>query len=317
MRYLSLIAAVLMLAGCAKDEKKVVGVVPKGANHVFWQTVHAGALQAAKEYGLEVEWNAPTLEIDSSRQIAIVESMVNRRLAGIALAPVDRKALVAIVNRAAAAGIPVAIFDSDIDTDKRVTYVATDNREGGRIAARKLAELLLEEGEVAIISFMPGSAATMEREEGFREEITKKFPNIRIVQTAYGMADRAKARAATENIMAAHPNLRGLFADNESSSAGAVLALKNRGNAKVRMVAFDSNDQLVADLQDRFIDALVIQKPFVMGYESVKAIGRKLKGERVVSRVDLSAVLVTRGDMEKPDVIELLHPDLSRLLSGK
>lgn len=317
MRYLSLIAAVLMLAGCAKDEKKVVGVVPKGANHIFWQTVHAGALQAAKEFGLEVEWNAPTLEIDSSRQIAIVESMVNRRLAGIALAPVDRKALVAIVERAANAGIPIAIFDSDIDTDKRITYVATDNREGGRMAARKLGELLLGEGEVAIISFMPGSAATMEREEGFREEIAKKFPRIRIVQTAYGMADRAKARAATENIMAAHPNLRGLFADNESSSAGAVLALKNRGNAKVRMVAFDSNDQLVADLQDRFIDALVIQKPFIMGYESVKAIGRKLKGERVVSRVDLSAVLVTRGDMEKPDVIQLLHPDLGRLLSGK
>ena len=261
--------------------------------------------------------SAPTLEIDASRQIAIVESMVNRRLAGIALAPVDRKALVAIVERAHAAGIPVAIFDSDIDTDKRITYVATDNREGGRMAARKLAELLLEEGEVAIISFMPGSAATMEREEGFREEMGRKFPRIKIVQTAFGMADRAKARAATENIMAAHPNLRGLFADNESSSAGAVLALKNRGNAQVRMVAFDSNDQLVADLQDRHIDALVIQRPFVMGYESVKAIGRKLQGQSVTSRIDLSAVLVSRADLEKPDVIQLLHPDLSMLLRVK
>jgi ribose transport system substrate-binding protein len=314
---LLMVAAALLLAGCGREQKKVVGVVPKGANHVFWQTVHAGALNAAKEYGLDVEWNAPTLEIDSSRQIAIVESMVNRHLAGIALAPVDRKALVAIVERAYAAGIPVAIFDSDIDTEKRITYVATDNREGGRMAARKLGELLLEEGEVAIISFMPGSAATMEREEGFREEMKKKFPKIRIVQTAFGMADRAKARAATENIMAAHPNLAGLFADNESSSAGAVLALKNRGDAKVRMVAFDSNDQLVADLQDRNIDALVIQRPFVMGYESVKAIGRKLQGQSVVSRVDLSALLITRGDMEKPDVIQLLHPDLSTLLSGK
>jgi ribose transport system substrate-binding protein len=117
--------------------------------------------------------------------------------------------------------------------------------------------------------------------------------------------------------MAAHPNLRGLFADNESSSAGAVLALKNRGNAQVRMVAFDSNDQLVADLQDRHIDALVIQRPFVMGYESVKAIGRKLQGQSVTSRIDLSAVLVARADLEKPDVIQLLHPDLSMLLRVK
>lgn len=313
----ALIAAAVVLAGCQRNQKKIVGVVPKGANHIFWQTVHAGALKAARENGLEVEWNAPTLEIDSSRQIAIVESMVNRRLAGIALAPVDRKALVAIVERAAAAEIPVAIFDSDIDTERRITYVATDNREGGRIAARKLGELLLGEGEVAVISFMPGSAATMEREEGFREEMAKKFPKVKIVQTAYGMADRAKARAATENIIAAHPDLRGLFADNESSSAGAVLALKARGNSQVRMVAFDSNDQLVADLQDRALDALVIQKPFLMGYESVSAIATKLKGGSPQARTDLPAVLVTRGDLEKPDVIELLHPDLRTWLSAK
>ena len=317
MRNLLLITVAMLLAGCGREQKKLVGVVPKGANHIFWQTVHAGALNAAKEYGLEVEWNAPTLEIDSSRQIAIVESMVNRRLAGIALAPVDRKALVTIVERAHAAGIPVSIFDSDIDTEQRITYVATDNRQGGRMAARKLAELLLEEGEVAIISFMPGSAATMEREEGFREEMTRRYPKIKIVQTAFGMADRAKARAATENILAAHPNLRGLFADNESSSAGAVLALKNRANTKVRMVAFDSNDQLVADLRDRNIDALVIQRPFVMGYESVKAIGRKLQGQKVVSRIDLSALLITRADLQRPDVIELLHPDLSTLMNAK
>jgi ribose transport system substrate-binding protein len=317
MRKAILLCAALYLVGCRGEQKKVVGVVPKGANHIFWQTVHAGAIKAAQESDLEVEWNAPTLEIDSSRQIAIVESMVNRRLAGIALAPVDRKALVGVVERANAAGIPVAIFDSDIDTEQRLTYIATDNREGGRIAARKLAEILVEEGEVAIISFMPGSAATMEREEGFREEIAKRHPRIKIVQTAYGMADRAKARAATENIMAAHPDLRGIFADNESSSAGAVLALKARANTKVRMVAFDSNDQLVADLKDRLIDALVIQKPFAMGYESVKAVARKLQGQSVVSRVDLSAVLVTRADVEKPEIVELLHPDVRKWLSRK
>ena len=115
--------------------------------------------------------------------------------------------------------------------------------------------------------------------------------------------------------MAAHPELRGLFADNESSSAGAVLALKARGDAKVRMVGFDSNDQLVADVQDRYIDALVIQKPMQMGYESGKAIVRKLQGQRVPTRMDLSAVLVTRADLEKPDVIELLHPDVKTWLS--
>lgn len=317
MRYLALAAVVLCVLGCRSDERKVIGVVPKGANHIFWQTVHAGALKAASEFGLEVEWNAPTLEIDASRQIAIVESMVNKRVAGIALAPVDRKALVAVVERAAAAEIPVAIFDSEIDTDKRLTYVATDNREGGRMAARKMGELTMGEGAVAIISFMPGSAATMEREEGFREELRNRFPNMKVVQTAYGMADRAKSRAAAENIMQAHPNLRGLFADNESSSAGTVLALKARGDAKVRMVGFDSNNQLVSDLQNRYIDALVIQRPFKMGYEVARALGMKLQGQRVLSRQDLPAVLITHADLEKPDVIELLHPDIRTWLEKK
>jgi ribose transport system substrate-binding protein len=173
------------------------------------------------------------------------------------------------------------------------------------------------ESEVAIISFMPGSAATMEREQGFREEMKKSFPAIRIVQTAFGMADRAKSRAAAENIMAAHPNLGGLFADNESSSAGTVLALKARGDARVRMIGFDSNDQLVADLQDRYIDALVIQRPFKMGYEAAKALGMKLAGQRVSSRFDLPAVLVTRADIEKPDIIQLLHPDIQTWLRKK
>ena len=311
-----LMAVALASSACRQQSKRpVVGVVPKGANHIFWQTVHAGAIKAALEYDLDIEWNAPTVEVDSSRQIAIIDSMLNRKLAGIALAPVDRKALVSVVDRASDSGIPVAIFDSDIDTKKRITYVATDNREGGRMAARFLGELLMGEGKVAIIGFMPGSASTMEREEGFAQELTAKFPKMAVVQRAFGMADRAKARAVTENILTAHPDLRGLFADNESSSVGAVMALKARGNSRVRTVVFDANDQLIADLQDRQIDAMVVQYPFVMGYESVKAIGMKLRGEKPTELIDSGVRLITRFDLERPEVVELLRPDVQRWLS--
>jgi ribose transport system substrate-binding protein len=315
MHHLALVVVLSgLLAGCRDAERPVVGVVPKGASHTFWQTVHAGAIKAAQEYGLDIEWNAPAVEIDAARQIAIVDSMVTRHLAGIALAPVDRSSLVNVVERAATAGIPVAIFDSDIDTSKRIAYVATNNREGGRMAARFLGELLLGTGEVAIVGFMPGSAATMERDEGFTEEMKKNYLGIRIVQTAFGMADRAKARAATENILAAHPNLRGLFADNESSSSGAAMALKSRANTQVRTVAFDSSDQLITDLRDRVVDALVLQNPFLMGYESVKALGMKLRGETPRPRIDSGLALVRREDLEKPEIVELLRPDIRRWL---
>ena len=304
------------LAGCRRSGKPVVGVVPKGANHIFWQTVHAGALQAASEYGFEVEWNAPTLEVDSSRQIEIVESMVNRRLAGIVLAPVDRTALVNVVERAAAAKIPVAIFDSAIDTPKRLTYVATDNREGGRMAARRIGEILGGKGKAGVIGFMPGSASTMEREDGFAEEMRSKFPGISIAGLQFGMANRAKAMAAAENMMAANPDLGALFADNESSSSGTVQALKSRNARHVKLVAFDASEQLVNDLREGWIDSLIVQNPFKMGYESTKAIGEKLAGRTPAAAIDSGIKLVTATDLNRQEIRDLLLPDLSRWLKS-
>jgi ribose transport system substrate-binding protein len=309
-----LVALAALTIACREEPKRVIGVVPKGANHIFWQTVHAGAVKAAREYHLEVEWNSPTLEIDASRQIAIVDSMINRHLAGIALAPVDRKALVSPVERAQRAGIPVAIFDSDIDTKERITYVATNNREGGRMAARQLAGLMLNRGKCALIGFMPGSASTMEREEGFLEEM-KKYPDIQVVQTLYGMASQANAMKETENVLTRYPDLNGLFADNESSSMGAVAAITSRSESRVRVVAFDASERLVDDLRHRFIDALLVQDPFKMGYMSVKAIGMKLNGQTPEANVDSGLTVVTRADLEKPDIIPLLYPDIKKYLS--
>lgn len=309
-----LTAANLLSVGCRREERRVVGVVPKGANHVFWQSVHAGAIKAAREYGLEVEWNAPAVEIDSKRQIEIVDSMVIRRLAGIALAPVDKQALVGIVDRAARAGVPVAIFDSDIDTPNRLTYVATDNEGGGRMAARKLGELIGGRGTVAVIGFMPGSASTMERDRGFIDEMHTKFPAVKILDVVFGMADRAKSMSVTENILTAHPELAGLFADNESSTGGAAQALKTGNVRNVQLVGFDPNDQFVADMKAGWIQAMVAQNPFKMGYEATKAIALKLRGETPPARVDSGSALVTPENLENPEIKELLSPDLARYL---
>ena len=312
-----LVATMLIASACQQSGKRVVGVVPKGANHIFWQTVHAGAIKAAQEYGFEVEWNAPTLEIDSARQIDIVESMVNRKLAGIVLAPVDKKALVAVVERAANVGVPVSIFDSGIDTKQRLSYVATNNDEGGRMAARRLGEVLQGKGKVAIIGFMPGSASTMEREHGFQDEMRTKFPKINIIGLQFGMADRAKAMAVTENVLTAHPDLAGLFADNESSSAGTVQALKSRGAKGVKLVAFDASEQLVADMRAGWIDSIVVQNPFRMGYEATKAIGMHLKGEKPPELVDSGATLLKLEDLDRPETKELLVPDIQKYLTMK
>ena len=316
MRPLVLVLVILLHA-CSREDRQVVGVVPKGANHIFWQTVHAGALKAAGEFGFEVEWNAPTLEVDSHRQIEIVDSMVNRRLAGIVLAPVDRRALTGPVDRAARAGIPVSIFDSAVDTEQIISYVATDNAEGGRMAARRMAEALGGKGKVGIIGFMAGSASTMEREDGFQDEIRSRHKGIEIVGLQFGMADRAKAMAATENMLTAHPDLAGLFADNESSSAGAAQALRVRKARQVKLVAFDASQQLVDALREGVIDSLVVQNPFRMGYEATRAIGLHLRGATPPRKVDSGATLVRREDLDKPEIRALLEPDIDTYLKAR
>src|SRR4051812_48756441 len=125
-------AAVLMAsvfcASCARTQAPAIGVVPKGSTHIFWQAVHAGAEKAARESGYRIVWNAPAQEGDRSRQIAIVESLINQRVAGIALAPCDRTALSSVVERATAAGIPVMIFDSEIETGQHIGFTGTNNR---------------------------------------------------------------------------------------------------------------------------------------------------------------------------------------------
>lgn len=316
MRIFYWMVLALSLVSCQKAGLPVVGVIPKGASHQFWLTVQAGAIQAGREYGLEVEWNAPTLEIDSARQIDIVQSMVTRKLAGIAVAPVDRKALVGVIERAAKEKIPVAVYDSDVDTNQRITYVATDNREGGRIAARRLGQVLGGKGKVLVVGFMAGSASTMEREEGFVSEMKKSFAGVELLDVQFGMASRAKSMSVTENALSAHRDLAGIFADNESSLAGAVQALKSRGNRQVKLVGFDASEQLVKDLEEGWIDSLVVQDPFKMGYESVKAIGEARKGGTVTARMDLPARLILPADLAKADVRDLLFPKLERWLKG-
>lgn len=307
--------ACLLLTACQGSKKKVIAVVPKGTSHLFWQSVQAGAIAAGRDLGVEVLWNGPSQETEYSRQIQIVDSMVARHVDGLAVAATDKTALSQPIERAAKAGIPVTVFDSGVDTSDYLTFVATNNYEGGQMAARKLAELAHGKGKVALLMNAPGSASTMERERGFEDAMAKEFPEIKIVARQFGMSDRAKARDAAENMLAAHDDLAGMFASAEPSSVGAALAIKARGlTEKVNLVAFDSTEGMVEDLKIGAIDAMVVQDPFRMGYQAVKTQVDHLRGITVPKRLDLSARVITKPDLDKPDVKELLFPDLDKYL---
>lgn len=300
-------------AGCKREKKRIIGVVPQGRTHLFWQSIHAGAIAASRETGVEIAWNAPLNETDYNGQIQIVESMINRRLDAIALSPIDRKSMVGVVERAMKQGIPVIIFDTGVETDLFTCRIATDNFGAGKMAAERIGKILNGKGKVAIVATQPGAASTIAREAGFEQKLAQDFPGVKIVDKRFGMSDFAKSLAVAENMLTAHPELDALFASNETSSVGAAQALKGR-KSKVKLVGFDFSPTLIEDLNNGVIDALVAQHPFKMGYESVKAAVMKLDGGNPPKIQDLAARLVTRENVNDPDVQAQINPDLKKYL---
>ena len=301
------------VAGCKRDHKKVIAVIPKGRAHLFWQSVHGGAAKAAKENGIDLVWNGPATETDYTGQLQIVEAMINRHVDAIALAPIDKKAMVSVVDRAAAQNIPMVIFDSPVDTDKFVSQVATNNYEAGRMAGQRMGKILNGKGTVFVVAVQPGAASTEAREKGFQETIEKDFPGIHIIDKRFGMADFAQSMTVSENMLAAHPDVDGIFASNESSAMGAARALRTR-QGHIKLVGFDWSPTLLEDLNSGLIDSLVVQDPFKMGYESIIAAVRKLKGEPVTKINDLAPRLIEKTNLNDPDVQAQLHPDLKKYL---
>ena len=307
---LGLAGALILLAACQRSHQRVIAVIPKATSHLFWIAVENGARAAALDSKVEMLWNGPPSETDYARQIQIVDSMIARRVDGIVVAATERQALVGPISRAMAAGIPVTVFDSGIEGDNYTSFVATNNYEGGAIAAREMVRLAGVTGKVALLMNAPGSTSTMDRERGFEETLAKEAPGLVIAARQYGLSDRGKARSAAENMLTAHPDLRGMFCSSEPSAVGGALAVKARHlSGKLQLVTFDSSADLVEELKSGTIQAMVVQDPFRMGYDAVKSVVDKIAGKAVAKRIDLSARLVRRDDLDKPDVIKLLTPE--------
>ena len=308
-------AAVLASAGCSQSETVRIGVVPKAVAHEFWGAVHAGAAEAAREAGVEIEWQGPSTEIEFSRQIEIIDAMINSRVDGLVIAPTEATALIGVVERAAREGIPVTIFDSGINTDQYVSFVASNNYEAGVTAAHTLAELLGNRGRIVIVKMVAGSASTMQREAGFEDTLEKDYPDIEIVDFKFCQSDRALALSVSENMLTAHPDLDGMFASAEPATIGAAKALRNRGrHDTVKLVGFDWTYTLERDFREGVVRALVVQDPFQIGRLAIETVLQALRGETPPKRIDTGIHVVTMDNLETPEIEKLLRLDLGKYL---
>jgi ribose transport system substrate-binding protein len=209
-----------------------VMVIPKGTTHVFWKTVHAGALKAAEELGnVEVIWQGPQKEDERAFQIQLVQNAIATGVDGIALAPLDSKALVKPVEEAIARGVPVVVFDSGLESSKIVSYVATDNYHGGVLAAKRLGELLKGEGKIILLRYAVGSESTEKREKGFTDTIAKEFPKITYLSDSeYAGATSESAQQKAQSLATRfRGQVDGIFCPNESSASGMLRALEGAG----------------------------------------------------------------------------------------
>lgn len=308
------LAPALLGAGCQRSKKRRIAVIPKSTSHLFWVSVEAGAKAAGQKFDVEILWNGPASETDFNRQIQIIDSMTAQRVDGIAVAVSERQALVGAVDRAVAAGIPVTVFDSGLDSENYMSYVGTDNVLAGRLGARQLAGAIGGKGKVAVILHAPGALGTMDRETGFRDTMRAEFPGIQIVAEQFGMSDRAKARATAENILAAHADVAGLFTSTEPSCTGTILALKGRELAgKVKVITVDTSDNLVEEMRAGNLYAMVAQDPHGMAFQAVKTLVDKLNGQTPPRKIDMQPRVILPADLDKPEVQQLLKPDLTRL----
>lgn len=303
--------------GSAKDTdgQLTVAVIPKCTSGEFWTTVEQGVNQAASDLGVNIKWEGTLGESEIAEQNRIIENMINLDVDGMAIAPLNKKATAKPVQGAIDAGIPVVIFDSAVGLDTHVSFVATNNLQGGALGAETMAELLGGKGDVLMLRYMQGTASTEARAAGFMEKATALGLNM--VGDPYpeddSVAGSKKTAANTlegfvkDNQLA----IDGIFACNLMGAMGMAAALddlrKSGIDVKAKFIGFDTSPKLIQGVQDGTIDGLVAQAPKNMGYLAVETLVKHLRGEEVESQIDTQIEMVTKDRLEnEPEIRELV-----------
>lgn len=287
--------------------KYTIAVVPKSVGLFYWGTVHAGASAAAKALGVNIVWKGTETETDVAGQVNILQDFITKHVNGIAFAATDAHGLVATAQGAEKAKIPVVNIDSGL-SPQTPPLVATNNIAAAGKAADILAQQIGDKGDVALLPFVPSAATSIQRQQGFEQEL-KKYPNIHLVAVQYDQSDISTALSEMENILTSHPNLKGVFAANEPGVIGVVHALLERGLVgKVKVVGFDNAPDEVSALGQGQVSALIIQNPFRIGYVGVEEVVDLIKHKTVPHSLDTGSIVATKANMNQPAIHKLLVP---------
>jgi ribose transport system substrate-binding protein len=305
-------------AGAQGMQSARIPVIVKATTSQYWATVFDGARAAEKALGVKIETLGAPAETDVAGEVTIMENTIATKPDAIVVAATNAVALAAPIAQATDAGIPVIMIDSAANTDKYVTFLATNNETGGQKAADEIAACIKARtgkaaGKVAYLTALAGAQSLNDRDKGFVEQI-KHYPDITVVDHRVGNNDASKALSDTEDLLTKTPDLAGIFADNEleGDGAGTAVSDKNLGN-KLCLVAFDTSDQEINFLRKGVIDGLIVQNPFMMGYAGVWYALAASKGVVFPKFVDSGVHVITKANIDSPEMAGLLDPKKYKL----
>ncbi len=310
---LVVLLAALLLGACAPkapaaDQKPYIAIISKGFQHQFWQAVKAGADKAATDFNVTVTFEGPETEAMVDKQVEMVQAALDKKPAALCLAALDSKALVPQLQKAQEMGIPVVGFDSGVDSDIPVATAATDNVAAAAMAADKMAELIGDSGEVAVIVHDQTSRTGIDRRDGFLNQMASKHPNITIVDVQYGAGDQLKSTDLAKAIIQAHPNLKGFFGANEGSIIGVLNGVKELDKVgQIVVIGYDSGKQQLDAIRSGEEAGAITQDPIGIGYKCVEAAVKALNGETVQKNIDTGFHWFDKTNIDDATIKPLLY----------
>lgn len=285
-----------------------IPLISKGFQHQFWQAVKIGAVQAAKDYNVKISFEGPETEQQIDKQIDMLTTALAKKPAAIAFAALDSRAAIPHLRKASLDKIPVVAFDSGVDSDIVLTTAQTDSKAAAAMAADKMAEKMGGEGEVAVIGHDQTSTTGTSRRDGFVKQIKEKYPKIKVVDIQYGGGDHLKSAEIAKILLLAHPKLKGIFATNEGSAIGAGKGVKEaKKKTGVIIIGFDSGKAQKDMINDGTIAGAITQNPVGIGYKTVEAAVKALKGEKLPKVIDTGFYYYDKSNMNDAKIAAVLY----------
>ena len=298
--------------------EKTAVFIPKATNSTFWLALLKGAQDAGKKLGYKVLYQGVAEQTDIAGQVNIVNDMVSRKVSGILIAATDAKALAPAVESAIKKGVPVITVDSGVDSDAPYAYIATDNLGAAKVAADTLAALINSKGVVGDIGITAGSVTGRQREDGFVSRMKEKYPGIRVVAVQYAGCDPAKALNIATDMLTGNPTLNAFYGACDGAGTGAAQLVKQRQlKGKIKTVAFDVSPDEFQLFLDGYVNAMIVQDPYTMGYTGMEDLDKVVKGGHIDKKIiQIPAVVVSKANLKESKVQTLLktYPDIAKLL---